>query len=171
MSYEIIGETIKSATSIKLGDIFKVATVKDGVTTYTYPTRYKENITKPKYPSFWIIQVSQNVTPKGLSNTSALNSKKNRIQIDYLINIQYRIAENTETISKLRQQLDTIGLKLNTEFTELDLELPTKIKNAYYEIIDGVLQFFFNITLFVTPELENETPMETLGTNINIEEV
>ena len=46
MSYEIIGETIKSATSIKIGEIFKVATVKDGVTTYTYPIRYKEKLKK-----------------------------------------------------------------------------------------------------------------------------
>lgn len=171
MSYEIIGETIKSATSIKLGDIFKVATIKDGVTTYTYPTRYKENITKPKYPSFWIIQVSQSVTPKGLSNTSALNSKRNRIQIDYLINIQYRLAENTETVSNLRQQLDAVGLKLNTEFTELNLEKPTKIKNARYEIVDGVLQFFFNITVFAIPDIDDDVLMNILTPNINIEEV
>lgn len=159
MSYEIIGETIKSATSVKLGEIFN------------NPTRYKENVTKPKYPSFWIIQVTQNVTPRGLSNVSALNSKRNRIQLDYLINIQYRIAENTETVSDLRKKLDEVGLKLNTEFTELDLERPTKVKNAYYEIIDGVLQFFFNITIFAIPELAKENSMETLDKNINIEEV
>ena len=159
MSYEIVGETIKSATSIKLGEIFN------------NPYRYKENVTKPKYPSFWIIQVNQNITPKGLSNTSALNSNRNRIQLDYLINIQYRVAENTETVSNLRQQLDAIGLKLNTEFTELDLELPTKIKNAYYEIVDGVLQFFFNITIYATSEVDAQESMETLNANINIEEV
>lgn len=161
MSYEIIGETIKSATSIKLGEIFD------------NPYRYKENVTKPKYPSFWIIQVTQNVTPRGLSNTSALNSRRNRIQLDYLINVQYRVAENTETVLDLRQQLDAVGLKLNTEFTELNLERPTKVKNAYYEIADGVLQFFFNITVYAIPELTNDTPMNSLDNDIdiNIEEV
>lgn len=158
MAYELVGETIKSAISIKLGEIFSGS------------TRYKENITKPKYPSFWIIQVSENVTPKGVSK-SALNNKINRIQLDYLFNIQYRAAENTETISNLRQQLDAIGFKLNTEFIEINLERPTKVKNAYYEIADGVLQFFFNLTVFATPEVSNEAVMRSLDENIYLEEV
>ena len=148
MAYEIIGETVKSATSLKLGQIFD------------NPTRYKENINNPRYPSFWIIQVTQNVTPAGVGN--------NRMQIDYLINFQYRVAENIENVSNLRQQLDAVGLKLCTELTELDLELPTKTKNRYYEIVDGVCQMFFNITLYAIPETEEETKMEVLDLEENI---
>lgn len=136
MAYEIIGETIKSATSIKLGQIFD------------NPKRYKENITKPTYPSFWIIQVNLEVTPAGVGT--------GRIQLDYLMNIQYRVAENTENITNLRQQLDFVGLKLNTEFNELDLELPTKVKNKSYEIVDGIGQFTFNITVFAVPKTEEK---------------
>lgn len=153
MPYEIIGETIKSATSIKLGEIFKVATTVDGKTTYTYPRRYKENVTKPTYPNFSIVQVELNVTPAGIGN--------NRIQLDYLMNIQYRVAENTENITNLQQQLDEVGLKLITELTELNLELPTKTKNRYYEKVDGVCQMFFNITVFAKPETEDESKLES----------
>ena len=156
--YEILGETIKSATSIKLGEIFKVATTdKDGKITYTYPKRYKENVTKPTYPNFSIVQVNFNITPAGIGT--------GRIQLDYLINIQYRVAENTETITNLQQQLDNIGLKLCSELTELNLELPTKTKNRRYEKVDGVLQFFFNITVFAIPETEDESKLESYKLN------
>lgn len=152
MSYEIIGETIKSATSIKIGDIFKVASIKDGVTTYTYPKRYKENVSKPIYPNFHIKQVNIEITHKG----------KNRLQLDYLMTIQYRAAENTETLTNLQQQLDAVGLKLCSELTELNLERPTKTKNRYYTKDDGVLNMFFSITVFATPEEEVEPKMEQL---------
>ena len=95
-----------------------------------------------------------------------------RIQLDYLMNIQYRIAENTELITNLQQQLDEVGLKLCTEFTELDLELPTKEKNAYYEKEEGILHFFFNITVFAIPETDEDEKMKKLELNqyINKEE-
>ena len=148
MAYEIIGETIKSATSMKLGELFN------------NPKRYKENITNPTYPSFWIIQVTQNVTPMGIGTK--------RIQIDYLMNIQYRVAANTESITNIRQQLDDIGLKLCTQLVELDLELPTKTYNRYYEIVDGVLQMFFNIRVFAVPEQEEFTKFKDLDLIENI---
>lgn len=146
MGYEIIGETIKSATSIKLGQIFD------------NPKRYKENVTNPQYPNFSIIQVDMSVTPAG----------RKRMQLDYLINIQYRVAENTESISNLQQQLDAVGLKLCAELTELDLELPTKTKNRRYEKADGVCQMFFNITVYANPETEEETKMQVLDLDENL---
>lgn len=158
MSYEIIGETIKSATSIKIGEIFKVPTGQvdpQGNPTYIYPTRYKENVTNMKYPNFHIIQVNVNVS----------HSSRNRLQLDYLINVQYRVAENVETITNLQQKLDEVGLKLCAELTELDLELPTKTKNRYYEKADGVCQMFFNITVFAKPEQEELSVMEEYKLN------
>ena len=152
MSYQIIGETVKSAISIKLGEIFN------------NPKRYKEHIENPVFPSFWIIQITQDITPMGIGN--------NRIQIDYLMNIQYRVTSNTETLTNLRQQLDDIGFKLCTELTEINLELPTKTKNRRYEIIDGVLQMFFNVTVYAIPQTEEEIKMQELELNqyINKEE-
>ena len=146
MSYEIIGETIKSATSIKLGQIFN------------NPKRYKENITKQEYPNFHIKQITINITPAG----------RTRMQLDYLMTIQYRVAENTETITNLQQQLDAVGLKLCTELTELDLERPTKTKNRYYEKEDGVVHFFFNITVYTIPDTEDKIRMRNLDLNENL---
>ena len=120
MAYEIIGETIKSATSLKLGEIFN------------NPIRYKENVTNMKYPNFFIKQVNLEISYAG----------RNRLRLDYLMNIRYRIASDLSLVTNIEQQLDEVGLKLCAELTELDLELPTKTKNRTYEKDDGVLQFF-----------------------------
>ena len=170
MSYEIIGETIKSATSIKLGEIFRTPViqngqqvVQNGQPVYNYPIRYKENITNPQYPNFSIVQVNLNVTPQQSLRQSALNKVVKRIQLDYLMNIQYRVVENTESITNLQQQLDAVGLKLLAEFDELPLELPTKVKNCRYEKADGVLQFFFEVTVYANPSVTQEPIMQDMS--------
>lgn len=137
MSYEIVGETIKSATSLKLGQIFGNDVI-----------RYKESVVNVKFPHFFITQVNLTQTPKGVGN--------GRVQLDYLVNIRYRIASDLAQITNIQQQLDAVGLKLCNELTELDLELPTKTKNRNYEKDDGVLQFFFNITVFAMPQTEEK---------------
>ena len=144
MSYAIIGETIKSATSLKLGQIFGTDTI-----------RYKESITSPKYPNFFISQVELSVTHAG----------KDRLQLDYLMNIRYRVASDTSTLTNLEQSLDEVGLKLCAELTELDLELPTKTKNRNYTKEDGVLQFFFNITVFAAPERTDDNKLKNYELN------
>lgn len=143
MEYEILGETIKSAISIKLGEIFGQETI-----------RYKEQITNVKYPNFFIYQVSVTPTPKG----------QNRWEIDYLINIRYRYVEDTSLVSNLEQKLDEVGLALCTQLTEIDLELPVKTYNRNYEKVDGVCQFFCNIKIFATNPQEFVT-MQKLKLN------
>ena len=142
--YEVIGETVKSATSIKLGNIFGATTI-----------RYKEAITNIQYPNFFIYQVSQDITP----------DTRNRWNIDYLMNVRYRYVEDIETVTNLEQQLDAVSLKLLTEFTEIQLERPLKVKNARCEKADGVLQFFFNVTVRVKRELTEDEKMELLELN------
>ena len=137
--YEVIGESIKSAISIKLGEIF-------GTDTY----RYKEKVTKMQYPNFFIYLVNPTITP----NT------QNRWHIDYLINIKYRYAEDTTNITNLEQELDRIAFKLMTEFTEIQLERPIFVRNARYEKSDGILEFFCNVTLRIERKLEEE-PIQT----------
>ena len=154
MDFELIGESLKSAISIKLGELFN------------NPYRYKENVTNLRYPNFHIVQTNSNVTPKQTMIESALNTQRRRVQIDYLFNIQYRVAQDTETVTNLRQQLDAVGFKLLTEFTQIQLEGPVYIKNSRYEIADGVLQFFCNITVFATTEPQDDTIM----INVNLDE-
>lgn len=132
MSYAIIGETIKSATSIALGELFNGA------------IRYKEPMTDVDYPHFFISQVDMQATPTG----------RKRLQLDYLMNIRYRVASDIQTISNINEKLDEIGMKLCTQFLTIDLERPVKVENRRYEKDNGVLQFFFNVTVFAVPEEE-----------------
>ena len=177
MRYEILGESLKSAISIKLGEIFRTPVmngnqqaVQNGQPVYNYPIRYKENITSPSYPNFSIIQVNNSIISMQTYTESALNNDLERIQLDYLFNIQYRVAENTDAITNLRQQLDAIGLKLNSEFKYVTLGLPVYTKNRRYEIVDGVLQFFFNITIFATMEQQDDGTQGDLSINESIKE-
>lgn len=140
--YEIIGETVKSATSVKLGEVFGEST-----------KRYKEAIVKMEYPNFFIHQLSANIR----------EDTKNRWFLDYLINIRYRYVKDTSNINDLEQKLDEIALKLMTEFTEIQLERPIKVKNVRYEKVDGVLQFFFNVSVQVKKELQEEPRQEKLN--------
>ena len=142
--YEVIGESVKSATSIKLSNIFGAGVHK-----------YKESITKIQYPNFFIYQVSQDITP----------DTRNRWNIGYLMNVRYRYVEDVETVTNLEQQLDAISLKLLTEFTEIQLERPLKVKNARCEKADGVLQFFFNVDVRVKRELTEDEKMQLLKLN------
>lgn len=158
MSYEIIGETLKSAISIKLGQLFD------------NPIRYKENITNPQYPNFFINQISSNVTSLQTKVQSAFNNDLKRMRIDYLFNIQYRLASNLETITNLKQQLDAVGFKLITKFTDIQLEKPVYTTNRRYEIVDGVLHFFFNITIYATDEQVNDYQMNSLEIQRELEE-
>lgn len=142
--YEIIGETVKSATSIKLGEIFGEDT-----------KRYKENVTNPTYPNFFIQQLTQNITP----------DTKDRWMIDYLITIRYRYVKDITTVTDLEQKLDEVGLKLCTEFTELQLERPVKVKNARYEKDEGILHFFFNVSVQIKRQTEEKPKQEKLNIN------
>lgn len=140
--YEIIGETVKSATSIKLGEIFGEKA-----------KRYKEAIPKMIYPNFFIHQISANIR----------EDTKNRWFLDYLINIRYRYVKDTSSINDLEQKLDEIALKLMTEFTEIQLERPIKVRNARYEKVEGVLYFFFNVSVQIRKDLQEEPRQEKLN--------
>jgi hypothetical protein len=147
--FEVIGESIKSATSIKLGEIFG----KD-------IKRYKESVTNLQYPHFFIYQVSASIEP----------DTRNRWKINYLINIRYRYVQDTSTITNLEEKLDAIGLQLMTEFNTIQLEKPIKVTSARYEKADGVLQFFCNVILRIMTELTEEQKMEILQLNQKLKE-
>lgn len=147
--YKVIAESIKSATSIKLGEIFG-----------TDIKRYKENITNIQYPNFFIYQVSANIEP----------DTRNRWNINYLVNIRYRYVQDVETVTNLQENLDNIALKLMTEFIDIKLNRILKIQNARYEKADGVLQFFFNVTVRIMRELTEEQKMEILQLNERLKE-
>lgn len=147
--YEIIGESIKSATSIKLGEIFG-----------TGIKRYKESIINIQYPNFFIYQVSANIE----------SDTYNRRIISYLMNIRYRYVQDISTVTNLEETLDKIGLELMAQFDTIQLEKPMKVLNARYEKADGILQFFFNINVRTKKELTEEEKMQILKLNERLKE-
>lgn len=147
--YEVIGESIKSATSIKLGEIFG-----------TDVKRYKESITNVQYPNFFIYQVSANIEP----------DTRNRWFINYLINIRYRYVADITKVTNLEEELDKIALQLMTELNEIYLEKPVRLTNARYEKADGVLQFFCNARVRVKKHLSQEEKMHILKLNEKLKE-
>ncbi len=149
MEEGIIGESVKSAISIKLGEIFGDNTI-----------RYKEKVTKMLYPNFFIYIVSAPITP----NT------KNRAYINYLVNIKYRVAEDTTNLTNLELELDKIAFRLMTEFTHITLDKPIMIRNARYEKSDGVLEFMCNINVFIQKKLEEKPKQEKLKLDEEVEE-
>ena len=142
--YKVIGETIKSAISIKLGEIFGSDTI-----------RYKESVTNMQYPNFFIYQVSNSIEP----------DTRNRWILDYLMNIRYRYTKDIEVVTNLEEKLDDVGFKLLTEFTDIKLNRILKVSNARYEKADGVLQFFFNVNVRIMRELTEEQKMMILQLN------
>lgn len=147
--YEVIGESIKSATSIKLGEIF--GNIK----------RYKESVTNLQYPHFFIYQVSASINP----------DTKNRWEIEYLINLRYRYAKDANTITNIEEKLDAIALQLLAEFTEITLDKIVRVTNARYEKTeDSVLQFFFNVKVRIQRELTEEQKMMILELNQKLKE-
>ena len=139
--YEVIGECIKSATAIKLGEIFG-----------TSIKRYKENITNLQYPHFFIYQVSLNIAP----------DTKNKWNLNYLMNIRYRYVADVSTVNDLEQELDRVGLQLLAEFDSIMLERLVRVTNCRYEKADGVLQFFFNVNVRVTKPVQETIKMNEL---------
>ena len=139
--YKVIGESIKSAISIKLGEIFGTDTI-----------RYKESVTNLQYPNFFIYQVSVDGQP----------DTRNKLNLNYLINIRYRYVEDIKTVTDLEQKLDEIGLKLITELNTIKLGRIVRVTDKRYEKVDGVLQFFCNIPLRIEYELNEEQKMQLL---------
>lgn len=147
MSYEIVGESVKSAMSIKLGQIFPDI------------TRYKEAITTLKYPHFFIYQISM----------ETIAQEKNRYILSYLMNIRYRYVDDVDTVNDLNQHLDNVALKLLSEldtisFTDEDgITRPVEIQNPRYEKQDGVLYYFCNVNIRVKRPTEKDAQMNKLN--------
>lgn len=147
---EIYGETIKNAIFGKLTELFPNVTV------------YKEQITVPTFPNFFINQL----------NVSTVEDRKDKYFITYLMNIRYRQVGDVATEAKLEQKLDDVGNDLIINFTNIEIGgRPKKITDAYYEKVDGVLHFSCKIKLQVEKEKIEQTKMENIEINTNLKGV
>ncbi len=120
-----------------------------------YPeyTVYKNLISNPEYPDFFINQIS--VIP--------IPDTKNFWWLDYLFAIEYRHAEDLTIAMNLEEKLDEVGFNLNENLWYLE-DIKTWIKDPSINKGEGVLSFTFNVRIRVRKE-ELEELMRTLTIN------
>nr|DAZ69201.1 MAG TPA: tail completion protein [Caudoviricetes sp.] len=120
-----------------------------------YPeyTVYKNLISNPEYPDFFINQIS--VVP--------IPDTKNFWWLDYLFAIEYRHAEDLTIAMNLEETLDEVGFNLNENLWYLE-DIKTWIKDPSINKGEGVLSFTFNVRIRVRKE-ELEELMRTLTIN------
>lgn len=99
---------------------------------------YKEAVSNPKYPHFFVHQI--NVTDE--------EERKDYHLLSYSMDIRYRIVSDPSTDLRLNQNLSDMGLKLLTNFNIIDFNNgEIRCSDKSIEIQDGVLHFFTNIRI------------------------
>lgn len=101
---------------------------------------YKEAVTNPEYPHFFIHQIS----------VSDEEERKDYHLLTYSMDIRYRTVSDPSTDLKLNQNLSSMGLKLLTNFNIIDFnESKIRCNDKSIEVQDGVLHFFTSLTTLV----------------------
>lgn len=146
---KIIGETIKNAILRKLLEIFPEYYV------------YKEEQSTLLFPHFFILQL----------NLSSTEDRKDHYFQTYVMNIRFRQVADVATEPKIEQKLDDVGVKLLTDFTEVEIAgRPVKIREAYYEKVDKVLHYSCQIKIQLEKEKPEEIKMLRLEQETSIKE-
>lgn len=121
---EITSEDIKEAIGKKLLSVAPSVAV------------YKESISNPKYPHFFIHQI----------NLSDEEERKDYHILTYNIDIRYRTVSDPSTDLNLEQNLDNMGFRLLRNFNIINLnDEKIKCEEKTIEKPDGVLHFFTTI--------------------------
>ena len=123
---ELTGENVKQAVVQQLLKIFPSIKV------------YKEAITTPQYPHFFVYQISVVDTEE----------RKKYHLMSYAMDVRYRVKPDSSTDLKLEQNLDDMGMKLLQNFNIIDFaDEKIRVKEKNTEKVDGVLHFTFNIDI------------------------
>lgn len=127
-------------------EVIKNAVVRRLLTVYPNISVYKEAITTPIYPNFFV----------NLLQVNAEEQRKGKFILTFNLEIRYRHIADPTTDLKLQQDLDDIGITLSNAFHLIDLgDSKIKCEDKYYEKVDGVLHFFFNLKEMVeNPPIE-----------------
>ena len=123
---ELTGENVKQAVVQQLLKIFPSIKV------------YKEAITTPQYPHFFVYQISVVDTEE----------RKKYHLMSYAMDVRYRVKPDSSTDLKLEQNLDDMGMKLLQNFNIIDFaDEKIRVKEKNTEKVDGVLHFTFNVDI------------------------
>lgn len=133
---ELKSEEVKNAVAARLLRIASVAV-------------YKEAVTVPLYPHFFVHQVS----------LADKEQRKNHHILTYSFDLRYRVASDPSTDLRLEQKLDEMALKLMAGLNIIECnDVKIRIEDKNYEKPDGVLHFFCKVNLQAElKDLEDET--------------
>lgn len=131
------------------GDVIKNAIVKELMRISPDTIVYKESVTEPEYPHFFVYQISvvDNEDRKGIHN------------LTYSFDIRYRNVADISTDSKLEQNLDDMGILLMENFNIIPIgDEYIRCEEKAIEKVDGVLHlnFIINIMVEKIKEVEEE---------------
>lgn len=122
---ELKSEEVKNAVAARLLRIASVAV-------------YKEAVTVPLYPHFFVHLVS--VTDE--------EQRKNHHILTYSFDLRYRVASDPSTDLRLEQKLDEMALKLMAGLNIIECnDVKIRIEDKNYEKQEGVLHFFCKVNL------------------------
>lgn len=130
------------------GDDVKTATVRRLLEAFPGIAVYKEAVSKPSYPHFFVRQI----------NLSDEMDRRGVHLLTYSMNVRYRAASDSSTVPNLEQALDDIGLRLSECLNLLDfgnVKIRCVEKSAEKE--DGVLQFFFSAVAMAFEKKDEST--------------
>lgn len=117
-------------------EVIKNTVVKRLIEVYPNIVTYKEAITSPIYPNFFV----------NLLQVNCEEQRKGKFILSFNFEIRYRHIADPTTDLKIQQDLDDVGIKLMSAFHFIMLnDLVIKCEDKYYEKVDGVLHFFFNL--------------------------
>lgn len=145
---ELKSEEVKNAVAARLLRIASVAV-------------YKEAVTVPLYPHFFVHLVS--VTDE--------EQRKNHHILTYSFDLRYRVASDPSTDLRLEQKLDEMALKLMAGLNIIECnDVKIRIEDKKYEKPDGVLHFFCKVNLQAElKDLEDETEkLDKLEINVEL---
>ena len=121
-------EEVKNAVIARLLEIFPTMAV------------YKEAMTKPKYPHFFVYIL-------GLTDEE---ERKDCHILSYSMTIRYRVASDPSTDLKLEADLDKVSFKLMEQLNIIDFgNDKIRCTDKRMEKVDGVLHFFCTLDVFV----------------------
>ena len=120
------------------GENVKQAIVQQLLKTFPNIKVYKEAITTPQYPHFFVYQISVVDTEE----------RKKYHLMSYAMDVRYRVKPDSSTDLKLEQNLDDMGMKLLQNFNIIDFaDEKIRVKEKNTEKVDGVLHFTFNVDI------------------------
>lgn len=120
---------------------------------------YEEAISNLRYPHFFIFKLT----------TDTEEDNFNRYYVNYFINIRYRVAPQPDFVTNLQKQLDAVGLELLSELELVELDgLYYRIQEPRIEKVDGMLQYYCNVSVRTKKDLPQDPLQGSLKTEINI---